>query len=31
MDETGIPVDRMYIEFSDAERSMWGWNASTFG
>nr|NQU92368.1 hypothetical protein [Bacteroidota bacterium] len=29
-DETGVPVHRMYIEFSDAERSMWGWNGSTF-
>jgi len=29
-DETGVPVYRMYIEFSDAERSMWGWNGSTF-
>jgi phenylpyruvate tautomerase PptA (4-oxalocrotonate tautomerase family) len=28
--ETGIPVSRMYIEFSDAEAGMWGWNGSTF-
>ncbi|OYT12949.1 MAG: hypothetical protein B6I19_07735 [Bacteroidetes bacterium 4572_114] len=28
--ETGIPINRMYIEFSDVERSMWGWNGSTF-
>ena len=29
-DKTGVPVHRMYIEFSDVERSMWGWNGSTF-
>ena len=28
--ETGIPKERMYIEFSDAKRNMWGWNGSTF-
>jgi len=28
--ETDIPASRMYIEFSDAEGSMWGWNGSTF-
>jgi phenylpyruvate tautomerase len=27
----GIPVNRTYIEFSDARGSMWGWNGSTFG
>jgi phenylpyruvate tautomerase PptA (4-oxalocrotonate tautomerase family) len=26
-----IPVDRVYIEFADAERHMWGWNGGTFG
>jgi len=25
-----IPADRVYIEFSDAERHLWGWNGSTF-
>jgi phenylpyruvate tautomerase len=25
-----IPADRIYIEFSDAERHLWGWNAATF-
>lgn len=28
--ETGIAPERIYIEFSDAERKMWGWNSSTF-
>ncbi len=28
--ETGVPTNRMYIEFSDAERSMWGWDGTTF-
>jgi len=28
--ETGIPKERIYIEFSSAERSMWGWNGTTF-
>jgi phenylpyruvate tautomerase PptA (4-oxalocrotonate tautomerase family) len=28
--ETGVSPDRMYIEFSDAERAMWGWNGTTF-
>ncbi len=27
---TGIPQDRIYIEFSNAERHMWGWNGGTF-
>lgn len=26
----GIPADRVYIEFTDAPREMWGWNGSTF-
>ena len=26
----GIPAARVYIEFSDPERSMWGWNGGTF-
>jgi phenylpyruvate tautomerase len=25
-----LPAERIYIEFSDAERHMWGWNGSTF-
>ena len=25
-----IPTDRIYIEFADAERAMWGWNSTTF-
>jgi len=28
--ELGIPGDRIYIEFADAERHMWGWNNATF-
>ncbi len=28
--ETGIAPDRVYIEFADAPRAMWGWNGSTF-
>ena len=28
--EAGIEPDRIYIEFSDAPRKMWGWNNSTF-
>ena len=26
----GISADRIYIEFADAPRSMWGWNSATF-
>jgi phenylpyruvate tautomerase PptA (4-oxalocrotonate tautomerase family) len=26
----GIPADRVYIEFADAPRKMWGWNGATF-
>jgi len=25
-----IPADRVYIEFSDAQRNMFGWNKGTF-
>jgi len=25
-----IPADRIYIEFSNPERHLWGWNSSTF-
>ncbi len=27
----GVPQNRTYIEFADAQGSMWGWNGSTFG
>jgi phenylpyruvate tautomerase len=27
---TGVEPDRIYIEFSDAPRKMWGWNNGTF-
>ncbi len=26
----GIPTNRIYIEFADSPRNMWGWNSSTF-
>ncbi|HEB57595.1 MAG TPA: hypothetical protein ENJ01_00045 [Gammaproteobacteria bacterium] len=26
----GVPPERVYIEFSDAPRAMWGWNSGTF-
>jgi phenylpyruvate tautomerase PptA (4-oxalocrotonate tautomerase family) len=29
-DELGLPADRIYIEFADAPRAMWGWNGGTF-
>ena len=25
-----LPADRIYIEFADAARHMWGWNGGTF-
>ena len=25
-----IPAERVYIEFSNAQRHLWGWNAATF-
>jgi phenylpyruvate tautomerase len=28
--QLSIPIDRIYIEFSNAERNMWGWNGATF-
>ena len=28
--ETGTDADRIYIEFTDAPRKMWGWNNGTF-
>lgn len=27
---TNIKKDRVYIEFADAPRAMWGWNGGTF-
>jgi phenylpyruvate tautomerase len=27
---TGVAADRVYIEFTDAPRKMWGWNNGTF-
>ena len=27
---TGIASERIYIEFADAPRKMWGWNGGTF-
>ena len=29
-DTLSISADRVYIEFADAPRKMWGWNNSTF-
>lgn len=29
-DKLGVSPDRTYIEFADAQGSMWGWNGSTF-
>ena len=26
----GVAADRVYIEFCDAERHLWGWNGGTF-
>ncbi len=28
---TGIPLDRIYINFEDVESSKWGFNGQTFG
>ena len=30
LDELKIPSERVYIEFTDAKDSMWGWNSGTF-
>ncbi|MGB0561700.1 MAG: phenylpyruvate tautomerase MIF-related protein [Spirulinaceae cyanobacterium] len=27
----GVPPGRVYIEFTDAQRHLWGWNGRTFG
>ena len=29
-DELGLDAERVYIEFADAARTMWGWNGGTF-
>lgn len=29
-DKLGVPANRTYIEFNDAQRAMWGWNGGTF-
>ena len=29
-EQTGVATDRIYIEFADVERSLWGWNKTTF-
>jgi phenylpyruvate tautomerase PptA (4-oxalocrotonate tautomerase family) len=29
-DTLGVDQDRIYIEFADAPRKMWGWNGATF-
>lgn len=29
-DHLGIAADRVYIEFTDAPRHLWGWNGGTF-
>ncbi len=29
-EQTAVATDRIYIEFSNVERSMWGWNKTTF-
>ena len=29
-EELSINKDRVYIEFANAERNMWGWNGATF-
>lgn len=28
--QLGVAADRVYIEFADAARHMWGWNGGTF-
>ena len=29
-EELSIPKDRIYIEFQESERRLWGWNGKTF-
>lgn len=28
--QLGIPPERIYVEFSNAARALWGWNGTTF-
>ena len=28
--ELGVEKNRIYLEFADAERHLWGWNGGTF-
>jgi phenylpyruvate tautomerase len=28
--ELGVPANRIYLEFADSERHLWGWNKGTF-
>ncbi|MGK7936229.1 MAG: phenylpyruvate tautomerase MIF-related protein [Xenococcaceae cyanobacterium] len=30
-EKLGVPTNRIYIEFNDAQGYLWGWNNSTFG
>ena len=30
-ENTGIPIDKIYISFEDVPASMWAWNGKTFG
>ena len=30
-DKLGVAANRIYIEFNDAQRHLWGWNKGTFG
>jgi phenylpyruvate tautomerase PptA (4-oxalocrotonate tautomerase family) len=27
----GVPTERIYIEFTNADGALWGWNGGTFG
>ncbi len=29
-EQLDIPPDRVYVEFTDAPRALWGWNRTTF-
>lgn len=29
--ELGVPANRIYLEFVDVQRHLWGWNNRTFG
>jgi len=30
MDKTGVTAERIYIEFQESARHLWGWNGKTF-